>query len=281
MGEKTKNTAKFLLENVLNVVSDYGKEAGKEVISELELDTITEAGAGFAIDLGGSMVPLVGKAFATYRTNKKIANLNRFLQELAKKQEELQCNFAKQNEENKNTLDTIFNMVVDKVSGMHQQEKIKYMVDGYSYLLETENPSFDTAYLYFDTLDRLTLLDIAVLKLFYNTNTIDQENERNYKDILEEFDIDYDQYKGVRENLFRIGLLENEYDNKVEKDMENIVRAIDELREVTEGLSNTVASKKRAKLKKLTKNSDIKLKAKDRLKISGFGRKLVKYFIER
>lgn len=161
------------------------------------------------------------------------------------------------------------------------------MIDGYSEFLDLDNPSFDVAYLYFDTLDKLTLLDIDVLKLYYYTNYYlmidnidDYDGPTNYDEILTKYDIDYSQYEAIRENLLRLGLLENEYDNKIEKDYKNVEQAIKELRTTVSSLYEVVNGKKKVStIKKLTSKSDVKFKAKDKLKISKFGRNFVKHFL--
>lgn len=280
MKEKISVAKDFLFENVLSVASEYGKELGKEAISEFALSQATEMGANVLVEMGGSMIPGIGGAVSSYRTNKKIKNLDILMKEISKNVDVLKERFEEQNDENKVILDEIFNMVVDKTAQLHQQEKIEYIVHGYLKLLEIENPSFDTAYLYFDTLDKLTILDISVLKLSYNTITLDQiDGHQSYTDILDSFDIDYNQYLAVRENLNRLGLMENEYDEKLVRDLKTIQIAVEEIRSTTESIVNVLSGKRSAKIKKLTSKSNIKYKAKDRLKISKFGRDFIRFFI--
>ncbi|MGX7172574.1 hypothetical protein [Enterococcus ratti] len=77
----------------------------------------------------------------------------------------------------------------------------------------------------------------------------------------------------------RIGLLENEYDEKLVKDLKNLQIAIGEIRNSTESILVALSGKKNAKLKSLSRKSEIKLKAKDRLTISKFGRDFIRFFI--
>ncbi|EPE2379535.1 hypothetical protein ACSHC1_000001, partial [Enterococcus hirae] len=93
------------------------------------------------------------------------------------------------------------------------------------------------------------------------------------------FDINYDQYVAVRENLYRLGLMQNEYDNKLAKDIKNLQIAIDEIRNSTESILNSLSGKRNQKLKKLTAKNKISLKAKDKLKISKFGKDFIRFFI--
>ena len=114
----------------------------------------------------------------------------------------------------------------------------------------------------------------------YKTNTLDDiDGYSSYTELLEAFDINYDQYVAVRENLYRLGLMQNEYDNKLAKDIKNLQIAIDEIRNSTESILNSLSGKRNQKLKKLTEKSKISLKAKDKLKISKFGKDFIRFFI--
>ena len=274
MTGKSKAIKEFLLENVLNVVIQYAAEGGKQYVAGQLLPNAVEKGVGFLLDYGATSIPAIGTAVSTYRTNKKIENLNTMLNLLNARVDEINNLFEKQSIENKRVLDDVFNMVIEKISNTYQDEKIQFMISGYVELLAVENPSFDTAYLYFDTLDRLTILDLAVLKLSYG-----QENQ-TYMDILEEFDIDISQYRAIRENLYRMGLLESISDNTVESDLKQLSEAIDELKTVFADAINKLSSGKVKSIKKFTSKSTVKIKSKNRLKISKFGRDFVKFFLK-
>lgn len=283
MGERMSAVKEFLFENILQISVNYGAEMAKEVAQQAALEATSEMGVNVLIDATSSMIPAVGPAITSFRNNKRMKNTELLLKELNKRQEDLQRKFEDQSQSNKEILDDIFEMVIEKISHTMQEEKIRYMVNGYSDLLELENPSFDTAYLYFDTLDKLTILDIETLKLSYPLSSEMQNSGEwpsTFSDILEKFDIDYSQYTAVRENLYRFGLLENDYDDKLDKDLENIIKAIKDIRGVTESLVDAWSSKKTPKIKKLSSKSQVKLKAKDRLKISKFGRNFISFFIE-
>ncbi|MBO1087831.1 hypothetical protein [Enterococcus hirae] len=280
MGEKVDATKNFLFENVLSVVTEYGKDFLKENALPLLTNEIARQGGDILIDYGASLIPGIGGAITEFRTSKKIRNLEVMVQVINKRNEELKEKFEKQTLENKEILDNIFEMVMQKIESTNQSEKIEFMINGYSEFLNLDNPSFDVAYLYFDTLDKLTILDISVLKLSYKTNTLDDiDGYSSYTELLEAFDINYDQYVAVRENLYRLGLMQNEYDNKLAKDIKNLQIAIDEIRNSTESILNSLSGKRNQKLKKLTAKSKISLKAKDKLKISKFGKDFIRFFI--
>lgn len=280
MEEKLNAAKNFLFENVLSVVTEHGKDFLKENGLPLLTNEIAKQGGDILIDYGASLIPGIGGAITEFRTNKKIRNLEVMVQVINKRNEELKEKFEKQTLENKEILDNIFEIVMQKIESTNQSEKIEFMINGYSEFLNLDNPSFDVAYLYFDTLDKLTILDISVLKLSYKTNTLDDiDGYSSYTELLEAFDINYDQYVAVRENLYRLGLMQNEYDNKLAKDIKNLQIAIDEIRNSTESILNSLSGKRNQKLKKLTVKSKISLKAKDKLKISKFGRDFIRFFI--
>lgn len=279
MKEEVKETGSFLFESVLSVAIDYLKEKGKEVVGTLGLGAVTQMGAGLMIDMGGSMIPAIGPAMATYRTNKKIKNLDIMVQKIADRLDLFEERYGKQSIENKEILDEIFNMITDKISNTYQTEKIEYMVNGYLELLNVKNPSFDTAYLYFDTLDKLTILDLSVLKLSYSVYTRKQISEfENHLELKKSFDIDNNQYLAIKENLYRFGLMENEVDAGIAKSLDSIQKAVIELRNTTESIYKNLSGQK-TNLKALTLKSKIKLSDRNQLKISKFGREFVQFFV--
>jgi len=280
MVEKIDAIKGFLFENVLSVVSEQGKDILKENVVPLITNELARQGGDILIDYGASLIPGIGGAITEFRTNKKIKNLEVMVQAISKRDEELKEKFEKQTLKNKQILDEIFEMVMRKIESTSQSEKIEFMINGYSEFLNLDNPSFDVAYLYFDTLDKLTILDISVLKLSYRANTLeDIDGYSNYEELLKAFDINYDQYVAIRENLNRLGLMENEYDDKLVKDINNLQVAIDEIRGSTESIIKALSGARNAKIKTLSNKSKVRLKAKDRLKISKFGRDFIRFFI--
>lgn len=279
MKEKMKEIGSFLVENILGVASDIAKDKGKELVGTLGLETFTEIGADVMIDMGGSMIPAIGPAISTYKTNKKIKNLDIMIQKIADRLDLFEERYGKQSIENKEILDEIFNMITDKISNTYQTEKIEYMVNGYLELLNVKNPSFDTAYLYFDTLDKLTILDLSVLKLSYSVYTRKQISEfENHLELKKSFDIDNNQYLAIKENLYRFGLMENEVDAGIAKSLDSIQKAVIELRNTTESIYKNLSGQK-TNLKALTLKSKIKLSDRNQLKISKFGREFVQFFV--
>lgn len=278
MGDKSRAVKGFLTEHILNIVSDSGKEALTEIIKNTIKDGSLEIASTIGLDMLASMLPAVGGAISTYRTEQKIRNIRIALEKLSEKSDLIEQNLLEKDEESKIKIDKIFELLFDKVSSTSQEEKIEYMVSGFVHVTKAENVNFDIAYLYYDTLERLTLLDIATLKLSYQTGYYSDTDVKTYNDILEEFNIEYSQYVAIRENLLRMGLLENQYDDASEKDLKNSIDAINDLHKIIKSMQDTLTNPKK-KMRKVKGNLNLKPKAKDRLKISKFGRDFIKYFI--
>lgn len=278
MGKKSEAMRTFLTEHVLNVATGYGKDRLKEVAKSSIENEALEIVSTIGSDVAGSMIPGIGPAISAYRTEKKLKNMRQALSELDKKSDIIYENLSKKTEEDKIKIDIIMELLLEKASLTSQEEKISYMVNGFVHITKSENVSYDIAYLYYNTLDRLTILDIACLNLSYNIAYNPIDHNRSYQDILDEFNIDTSQYTAIRENLKRIGLLENQYDERMEKDINNVIDAINELYKAVGTTQDALLNPKK-KFTKVKSGKKVKLKAKDRLKISRFGRDFVKYFL--
>ncbi|MFL2132694.1 hypothetical protein [Desemzia sp. FAM 24101] len=279
MGEKWDATKGFFTEHIISVATDYGKEVAKEGAKELIVDQTAELATTVGIDMISSMIPAIGGAISSFRTQRSINNLKITIDEISKRAEELEENFQKQTKENKKILDDIFDFVLEKSIQTAQQKKIKFMVQGFLKITEVENVSFDVAYLYYDTLERLTLLDLDCLKLSYTVRVpFDGTLNISYEDILEKYDISHDQYISIRENLSRIGLLENQYDESLGKDLKKLTDTVNEIRDSVISTQTALQNPKK-KFTTLRKNK-LSIKAKDQLKISKFGRQFIQFFIE-
>lgn len=282
MGEKFKAFKGFLFENILGIATEYGGNLLKEQGTELIANRALQIGTNVAIDAGVSMVPAIGNAISSFRTNKQIANLQILIDELFKRSDEMSQAFSNQSEENKKVLDQIFDTFFQSAINSDQEDKIKYMVVGYSEILKVDNPSFDIAYLYYNVLDSITILDIDVLKLMYSVRRIETPEGFNapssYEEILNTFHIDVAQYNAVRNHLMRVGLVEDQYDSVSQKDMKKVEEAIKDIVKSLKSVEKAITGKSK-KINELTNKSNFKVQATTRLKISRFGRDFVEFFL--
>ena len=278
MKEKISEVKSYLTEKIIEIVAINGTDVAKEAVKETLNNGALEIISDFGIDVIGGSIPGIGNAISSFRIKKQIKNLEVMVMELRKKTEEIKKNFDNQSEDNRILLDDIFAMVINKIADTTQEEKIKYMINGYANLTEIQNISYDIAYLYYDTLDRLSILDISVLELSYSV-WVSMDAEKSYQDILDEFDIDIDQYHAVQSNLERIGLLENQYNAVLEKDIKSVVDKLNDLQKVVLSIQTSLSQPKK-KMKDVKSKNEVKIKAKERLKISKYGKHFIEFFIE-
>ncbi|EJB2513390.1 hypothetical protein MW183_002944 [Listeria monocytogenes] len=278
MKEKISEVKSYLTEKVIEIAVINGTDAAKEVANGALNNGALEIISDFGIDVIGGSIPGIGNAISSFRIKKQIKNLEVMVMELRKKTEEIKKNFDNQSEDNKILLDDIFAMVINKIADTTQEEKIKYMINGFANLTEIQNVSYDIAYLYYDALDRLSILDISVLELSYSV-WVSMDVEKSYQDILDEFDIDIDQYHAVQSNLERIGLLENQYNAVLEKDIKSVVDKLNDLQKVVLSIQTSLSQPKK-KMKDIKSKNEVKIKAKERLKISKYGKHFIEFFIE-
>jgi len=278
MKEKNSEVKSYLTEKIIEIVAINGTDVAKEAVKETLHNGALETISGFGIDVIGGSIPGIGNAISNFRIKRQIKNLEVMVIELRKKTEEIKKNFDNQSEDNKILLDDIFAMVINKIADTSQEEKIKYMINGFANLAEIQNISYDIAYLYYDTLDRLSILDISVLELSYSV-WVPINFEKSYQDILDEFDIDIDQYYAVQSNLERIGLLENQYNAVLEKDIKSVVDKVNDLQKVILSIQTSLSQPKK-KMTSIKSKNEVKIKAKEKLKISKYGKHFIEFFIE-
>jgi len=275
-----KETGGFLLENMLSVFSEYGIKSAKIFAKDVIESTAGEIATEVGLDLIGSMIPGVGSFYTTFKHKKAIGNISKGLEQFITHQEEINKNLSIQTNENKEKLDELLSIVLEQIANSYQDEKIEYIVNGFAELTKVTNINFDIAYLYFDILNRLTLLDISCLKLSYLAWDVTKDNDLTYQDILDKFDITYEQYDAIRSNLERLGLLQNQYEKLTRKDMDAISKSIHEIITSLNATQTAIKDPKK-KFNPIKLNTKPKIKARDRLVISPFGRELIDFFIRR
>lgn len=284
MSEKGKAVRKFLVDQVLDVATAHTTEELKKIAGEVIANEVLNMGVDFLTDFVVSSIPLIGGAIGAYKRERQYKNLQLAIQELQKDNDEIKRKFDMQSPENKIILDQIFELTLEKAAGTMQQEKIEFFIHGYKKMLDLENPSFDTAFLYMDILDKLTLLEISVLRFSFPqtlSSIYNNEESESVDDILKKFNIDSSQFKVMRENLLRMGLLEDDYDNKISKDIENMNDTINEIKTVTKSILDALTGKmKKPKFKSFKSSRKNSIKAKQRLKMSKFGYDFFKFFLQ-
>lgn len=259
----------LLVDSVLDAATNVGSEIAKEsvsnIVGELTVDTVS------------SFLPGIGGAMSSYKRIRMEKNLTILINQIQKKQEKITDNLRKQTETNQKKLDELLQYIIEIVAEEYQDEKIEYMVNGYVQLTEHEQITSDFVMHYYDILKQLRMVDIAVLRLYYqNTYLFPADSEReDFRDVMDRHGMSYDQYNSVRETLRRYGLLELEIKDDTEDDMTKLESGINKIVAFLEHINKG----KKTRPPKVEKVK-IRQKTRESIKLSKFGRDFNNFFIE-
>ena len=211
-----------LSDTIFETIRNVGVKGVAELIKEASLSSGKELAAELALETAPELVPIIGNAVRSYRMNHRFSRIETFIQELEKKIDDFSLYNETLSGDNKEKSNELLLFALDSVGEYTQKEKTEYLVNGLETIIKAEDISFDIGYLYINTLNRLSLLDIAVVKLYNNLlayfSAEDTNIEfRNYQDVLSTFKIEYYQYEAIRDSLYTIGLLERKNEKKLRK----------------------------------------------------------------
>lgn len=250
-------------------------DVGSEVAADIAKESITSILGEVFIDAASSFIPGISGAVSGYKRARFERNIKTFTDELALRIDEMRTNLESKTNEQKQKIDLLFNYVVDYVIDEPQQEKINLMVNGFVNITEHEEITEDFVLTYYDVLKELRMVDISVLRLMYSSRyVITVNNTESFQDIMERYGISYEQYQSVRRNLQRMGLLTTITDLKITEDLNEIISSIKEIHKFLGKLTNP---KNKSSLPKL---KEPKLKSKDNLQISKFGKDFTDFFLD-
>lgn len=263
-----KNEIKHIgIEAVLTSATTQGADAIKETGLSLLGEVLTDTAA--------SLIPGVAGAYASYKRTRLQRNVDAFAEELSSEIERLSEIFHHKTIEQKRELDRLYELVLEYVIDEPQVEKIEYLVNGLLNIAGHEEIKEDFILVYYDTLKDLRIIDLTVLKLYGRYYMNNSETDINsYQDVLDKHGISYEQYETIRSNLVRKGILTTKTEIILEKDLEAIEKAISELQSFILKATNPKNKSKLPPLKSL------KLKSKDKLELTKFGRDFIRYFLE-
>lgn len=271
MGEFIKSVTK---DTVIDTMLEFLTTGAIDFVKEQGLSLVKEQ----ALTLGISAVPILGQAVTNYRTNRAIKNLEIQVKQLQEYKDILQTNLVNMSTEFKEDLDKIYIYMLERTIEEKQDEKIQYFTDSFVRLTHHQSIDMDITYIYYDTLSQMTLLDIKVLLemqrgAFYYYQNPDSEP-------IIGRDITGEQYRAIKSNLERLGLVENELTKKLTKDVEALLTPLEEFREsilAIEALLDKGQGKLRG-LKHKSKSKVPKFKATDKLVLSRFGEEMIAFF---
>jgi|SRR5690625_4016344 len=269
-----------LLDGFEDALSSKASEGTQEFLTEHVTSEAMQFGMEVGVDSFFNAIPLIGTTITTYRNKKQTKNLLIFIKELDKRIDSIQTYIKSKNERDKEIIDEIVNTAVDKSLQCKQDEKIEFIVHGLESILKNDDISFDVASLYFDTIDRITLLDIAVLKFYRSPFNPETGEARDIQLILDTFNINLEILQATRSNLRTIGLLETKTDKKIADDIEKIYKSLSKLTERVNLISSAFKNPKKASKVRDSTIKVEKIQSKDSFMISKFGRDFHDYFID-
>ena len=273
MRQKEKTTAfkESGSELVVETFLTMGAETGGEILK----GSITSMIGEFAVDTASSFVPGLSGAVTGYKRIRFEQNIKKFTEELNDRVQEISNHLEEKTEEQKNKIDKLFQYVMDYVLDEPQEEKIKYMVNGFVSLTKHEKITDDFVLTYYDVLKELRTVDISVLRLMFQGRYIFQDSlNETFQTVMERHGISYDQYQSVRRNLLRIGLLTTKTDLSLMDDLKEIQKRFQDLNSF---LNKALNPKYKGALPKL---KELKLKSKESFELAPFGRDFVKFFMD-
>ncbi|MGF3073548.1 hypothetical protein ACQV2T_08385 [Facklamia sp. P13069] len=256
---------------------------GQTLVENIGMDATKEIAANVAIETGVNFLPIIGSAYQSYKINKRLERQDKFIKLLQSRLDSF-INRVHQSLEEKQKYSELLDFSLESVGLYSQEEKISYLANGLITMFNTDNISFDIGYLYINTLNQITLLDIEVLKFYLGIQQVEyyqKNNRRTYQDILDKFKIEYYQYEAVRDNLYRLGLLRKRTERNQSKDLKNIEENLEILDSNVKSIFKYISNiDKRTNKLSSYKKINVKFETKDNLEISKFGNEFVKYFCE-
>lgn len=268
-----------LLDGFQEALTSRVSEESKSFMTEHVADETLQYGLELGLDTLVNSIPGIGTAITSFRNKRTMRNFMKLIKELDQRIGAIQENLKDRDVVDSELIDSIVNTAVEKALKSEQVEKIEFIIYGLERVLENDEISFDVASLYFDTIDRMTLLDIAVLKYYRAPFDMKMGKEKSIETILRTFNIDVDIFQATRANLRTIGLLETKTDKKIFKDIENLYKSLSSLTERVNTISTAFKEPKKSNKVKNNKLSVNRIESRDRFEISKFGRDFHDYFI--
>jgi hypothetical protein len=176
--------------------------------------------------------------------------------------------FSRLSEENRMQIREYFaGLLCDYVLDEQEEEKIKYIANGFVSLTGQETLETHQIILFLDILKNLRIVDIKVL---FDLNKVFL-HDGNFKKYLDSIGIDSDHYKMSKEKLLRQGLLISSNDDEYQK----IVKKVNDL-------TDYALSLHKGKPNRLDSNfASFKPKDREHLSRSQLGSSFIAFFSER
>lgn len=212
-GEKRNGGEQMEIVDKLKEITEPAVGPVMDMVSGLVLD-----GAAGAVVLG------VGNLILSYKQQRTEKNLELFISQIVARQDEFNDRLNQLDPEKLQRITNhYFGIVTDYVLDVRQQEKINFIVNGYINMAGVNDLNDDTVIMYYDTLEQLTLMDIAVLK----SHTAEYRNDELNQAVLEKLVVG--QLRLINEKLVRLGLFSSENERKMNENVENVAKYLQDV----------------------------------------------------
>ena len=237
-----------------------------DIIETVKEETIPLTAELLLDGVVGSVVPGVMNALLSYKQKRQERMYNIWLENIEKRVLEIEELLSKQPKRYDSIKNKYFGLISDYVLEEVQEEKIKYLVNGFINTIRLETINENSILDYYDTLNQLRLVDIIVLKTFAIVY-IGEDEHINNLNIYKSLGIDYSKNKAIKEKLERLGLLISKRDKREDDLYKNIEIIQKNMNDIIKGnkVSNT--------------NNFKKIILKNSYELSSYGIEFIKFFI--
>ena len=201
-------------------------EALPSVVKELGAFVVSEGVAEIAGELVGAVFPRLNNIRLSYKQNRLERNVKHMLKQLIENDKILSDRITnlEQSKEGKDFIRQSEELMLDGIVDEIQPQKVKYNVNGFINLLQTDDANMDMALMFFKTLYELNDVDIKVLSAYYDGLTVAKS-----KELYEEIQIDFQELRFVKEKLYRLGLLNSRNKEIASENMKSIMEYLKQM----------------------------------------------------
>ena len=200
-----------------------------------------------------------------YKQKRQERMYNLWLENIEDRVMEIEGLLAKQPKRYESIKNKYFGLISDYVLEEVQEEKIKYLANGFINTIRLETINENSILDYYDTLSQLRLVDIVVLKTFYSFD-IDEQEYQNNLDTYKKLCIDLYKNKAIKEKLERLGLLISKRD-KME---DNLYKNIETMQKVIKDIISGKKINGTTSFKNIVTNNSYEL--------SSYGKEFIRFF---
>lgn len=204
MAENKKRLADFASAVKDELTDVFLSDALPEIVRSCGEVVFSEGAAMVASGVLGAVCPRINNIRLSYKQNRLERNIAQMLQMLAARDQSFNDRITalEATDEGRRFIQQSGEMMLDGIVDEIQEEKVKYNVNGFLNLLQSENPNMDMALMFFKTLYELNETDIRMLSSYDVTDILHDHSVEDPEKRL-----NYQQSRYIKEKLVRLGLL--------------------------------------------------------------------------